>query len=182
MAARIKRTDERKSRFLAMLAEGGSVAAAAKQAKIGRRTAYEWRAADPEFATAWDEAIEVGTDALEDEAVRRARDGVDEPVYYQGEKCGVVRRYSDTLLIFMLKARRRDKFADRPVRLRLPEIAGAQDVLKAQAETISAMARGEITPNEAAIVAGVLDAKRKAIETVDLEQRIAKLEQMETNR
>jgi len=27
------------------------------------------------------------------------------PVYYQGEQCGEVREYSDTLLIFILKAR-----------------------------------------------------------------------------
>jgi hypothetical protein len=39
------------------------------------------------------------------------------------------------------------------------------------------MAIGEVTPDEAATIAGVLDAKRKALETVDLEQRIGRLEQ-----
>ena len=53
----------------------------------------------------------------------------------------------------------------------------ADDVLKAQAAMIRAMAAGEITPDEAATIAGVLDAKRKAIETVQLEERVAKLEQ-----
>jgi hypothetical protein len=162
---RTKRTDEKRVKFLARLAEGASVHAAATAAGIGRSTAYEWREAEPEFSKAWDDAVEAGTDALEDEAIRRARDGVDEPIFYQGEKCGLVRKYSDTLLIFMLKARRREKFAERPVRLRLPEIAGAQDVMKAQAATIEAMARGEITPDEAATIAGVLETKRKAIET-----------------
>jgi hypothetical protein len=117
---------------------------------------------------------------LEDEAKRRAHDGIDEPVFYQGEKCGVVRKYSDNLLIFMLKARRREKFSERsvrPVRLQFPEIADAQDILKAQAAMIQAMAAGEITPDEAATVASVLEAKRKAIETVQLEERVAKLEQ-----
>src|SRR5580700_4431629 len=35
------------------------------------------------FSTAWDEALERGLDALEDEVMRRAKDGVAEPVYYQ---------------------------------------------------------------------------------------------------
>jgi hypothetical protein len=39
------------------------------------------------------------------------------------------------------------------------------------------MAEGEITPDEASVIAGVLEAKRKAIETVQLEERVAKLEQ-----
>lgn len=113
MANRTKRTADRKERFLAILTEGGSVKLAAGKAKIGRRTAYEWREKDAAFAAAWDEAVEAGTDALEDEALRRARDGVDEPVSYQGEQCGLVRKYSDTLLIFMLKARRPEKFKER---------------------------------------------------------------------
>ena len=72
MANRTKRTADHKGRFLAILAEGGSVKLAAEKAKIGRRTAYEWREKDAAFAAAWDEAVEAGTDALEDEAVRRA--------------------------------------------------------------------------------------------------------------
>src|SRR5262245_61740375 len=128
---RTKRTPEKRAAFLAKLAEGGSVNAAVTAARIGRTMAYEWRAADADFATAWDQAVEAGTDALEDEAVRRARDGVDEPVFYQGQQCGTVRRYSDTLLIFTLKARRPEKFKERPVRLQLPEINTAADVLKA---------------------------------------------------
>jgi hypothetical protein len=61
--------------------------------------------------------------------------------------------------------------------LPLPAVETAGDVLKAQAVTIRAMAAGKITPDEAATIAGVLDAKRKAIETVQLEGRVAKLEQ-----
>jgi hypothetical protein len=33
------------------------------------------RKADEAFVAAWDEAVEVGTDLLEDEALRRAKDG-----------------------------------------------------------------------------------------------------------
>ena len=65
------------------------------------------------FAAAWDDAIEDGTDLLEDEVLRRAKDGVDEPRFYEGEVCGHVRKYSDTLAIFLLKARRPEKYSDK---------------------------------------------------------------------
>jgi len=65
----------------------------------------------------------------------------------------------------------------RPIQLSMPAIETAADILRAHAATIQAMAEGEITPDEASVIAGVLEAKRKAIETVQLEERVAKLEQ-----
>lgn len=106
------RTAEKEDAFLEVLSAGGSVYKAARAAKIGRRTAYEWRDADEEFAKRWALAVEDGVDAMEDEAHRRAVEGVDKPVYYQGAECGYVREYSDTLLIFTLKARRPEKYRE----------------------------------------------------------------------
>jgi hypothetical protein len=103
---------EPRARFLAKLAAGYSIAAACRAERIGRRTAYDWRERDEDFAKAWDAAIEEGSDILEDEARRRAHDGVTKPVYQGGALVGVVREYSDTLLIFLLKARRPQKFRD----------------------------------------------------------------------
>ena len=37
---------------------------------------------------------------------------MNEPVFYHGQVCGTVRKYSDTLLIFLLKGARPDKFRD----------------------------------------------------------------------
>lgn len=91
--ARTTRTTK-KARFLEALRRGMSVTAAAQAIGVGRRTVYDWREADPDFASAWDEAVEDGTDLLEDEAWRRAFAG------------------SDTLLIFLLKARRPHKYRD----------------------------------------------------------------------
>jgi len=64
----------------------------------------------------------------------------------------------------------------RPIKINMPVVATTADVLKAQGVAIQAMADGAITPDEAATIAGVLDAKRRAIETVELEKRIAALE------
>ena len=116
VADRSDRTAKKRQAFLAALAETANVLRSSEIARIARRTAYDWKAADSEFADAWERALDIGADALEDEAVRRAVEGVDEPVFYQGKACGVVRKYSDTLLIFLLKGLRPKKYRDRPPR------------------------------------------------------------------
>lgn len=130
---------ERKVGFVAVLAECCNVGRACASVGIGRTTAYRWREEDPGFAEAWDKALAIGVSALEDEAHRRAFEGVDEPLTHQGQftylyrtrldengdpvlnehglpiqdpvldengehKVAAVRKYSDTLAIFLLKA------------------------------------------------------------------------------
>ena len=58
-------TPKRARILLDGVAAGLSVAVAAQAAGICRKTAYNWRHADPAFAAAWDEAIETYTDMLE---------------------------------------------------------------------------------------------------------------------
>ncbi len=64
----------------------------------------------------------------------------------------------------------------RPIEFELPPMASAADLVSALAAVAEAMGRGELTPEEAQAIAGVLEAQRKAIETVGLEQRVAALE------
>jgi hypothetical protein len=80
--------------FLYHLSDGNSVTYSAKKAGVAPRTAYMWRGKDPEFAVAWDDALEQGTDGLEDVALKRAKDG------------------SDPLLMFLLKSRRKEVYVD----------------------------------------------------------------------
>ncbi len=65
----------------------------------------------------------------------------------------------------------------RAVEVALPEVASAADLVPALAAVVAAMARGELTPEEARAVAGVLEAQRKAIETAELEARVAAVEE-----
>ncbi len=65
----------------------------------------------------------------------------------------------------------------RPVEIDLPPVETAKDITAAHGAVIAAMAKGEITPDDAAAIAGVLEARRRAIETVELEARIEKIEQ-----
>jgi hypothetical protein len=111
--ARTPTTEKRKEQFLKELANRANVSDAARAAGVGRRTAYDWRAADEAFAAAWDEAVEHAVDELEREAWRRAAEGFDEPVYQKGELVGTVRRYSDHLMSVLLKAHRPEKFRER---------------------------------------------------------------------
>jgi hypothetical protein len=100
--------------FLTSLSDLGIVKAACEAAQIDRSTAYLAKAADPIFAQAWDDAMESAADVLEQEARRRAHEGIDEPVgFYKGEPSAYVRRYSDTLMIFLLKGARPEKFRER---------------------------------------------------------------------
>lgn len=78
------------------LARGGSITLAADAAGISRNALNVWKREDDEFAAEMADAIEQGTDRLEDAAVERAING-----------------NSDTMLIFMLKGRRRDRWGDK---------------------------------------------------------------------
>ncbi|APT48426.1 hypothetical protein BSA145_21410 (plasmid) [Bacillus safensis] len=64
----------------------------------------------------------------------------------------------------------------KPVRFALLEIKTAADIVPALAAVAQAVANGSLTPEEGQAVAGVLETQRKAIETVDLEARIAAME------
>lgn len=110
---RTNRTEEAaRAAFLQALCGGISVTGACEKSGLPRRTVYDWRDADEKFAAAWDEAIEAGTETMEDEARRRAQDGVDKPVYQGGKRVGSVREFSDTLMMFLLKGRKPEKYRE----------------------------------------------------------------------
>ncbi len=65
---------------------------------------------------------------------------------------------------------------DRPVTIDLPPIKDLNGVGLAQAEILQAVATGSITPNEGERMAAIIEARRRSIETIDLEARISQLE------
>lgn len=84
-----------RAKALVAFRETSTVASACASAGISRQTWYEWVATDPAFQEAVTEATEFVTDELEREAIKRAKEG------------------SDTLVIFLLKSRRRAQYGDR---------------------------------------------------------------------
>jgi hypothetical protein len=105
-------TPDWKPEFLAALADGLHVRDAAFRAKVEPGWPYRVRQTDEEFRKAWDAAQEIGTRMLEREAARRAYHGTLRPVFQGGVEVGQVREYSDSLMQFLLKARRPDKYRD----------------------------------------------------------------------
>jgi hypothetical protein len=96
--ARTTRTPKRPSDpwavFLRELARTANVKVACQKAVVGRTAAYAKRKDESEFAAAWDQAIEEAIEELEEVARQRAVE------------------MSDTLLIFLLKAHRPEKYRE----------------------------------------------------------------------
>lgn len=99
--------------FLDALESTGIVSDACKAAGISTATAYNTRKGDADFEAAWDVALEVAVDAMETEARRRAVDGITRAIYHKGQVVGEEQVYSDGLLQFLLKGRRRSVFGDK---------------------------------------------------------------------
>lgn len=171
----MKLTPEKLTAFCAALAETCNVGRACKAVGISRMTAYTWRKDIPDFADAWDEAMRAGVTALEDEAHRRAFEGVDKPLTHQGRFTHLtdgdgnvlrdaegrplvasVKEYSDTLAIFLLKAHAPEKYRENS----RVELAGNLAVTN--------MSEDEIRAELAALVsAGVVPAEIVPQETHD---------------
>lgn len=129
-----KRPEEWHDRFLEVLAETGNVRLSCLTVDVSRNTAYLHYHSNPAFAERWDDALEDAADVMEQEAQRRAVKGVEKPVIYKGEVAGTwvdddnnmvppgtpgarfvslaVREYSDSLLMFLLKGARPEKYRD----------------------------------------------------------------------
>ncbi|HPT88722.1 MAG TPA: helix-turn-helix domain-containing protein [Bacillota bacterium] len=103
---------KRKELFIAAYKECGTIIQTCRMTGIYRSQVYRWKEEDPEFRDALEQAEEEATEALIAEARRRGLNGVDEPIYYKGKQVGAVKKYSDNLLMFLIKAKRpeyRDK-------------------------------------------------------------------------
>ncbi|MDE0206907.1 MAG: hypothetical protein OXP66_12885 [Candidatus Tectomicrobia bacterium] len=106
--------------FLSALEKTGIVGWAAKTAGVGRRTVYDHKQADPDFAESWEQALDTAEDNLWGEVIRRAVEGEKVPVYYKGKEVGHTTRKSDTLLMFAIREmqRRRERVAPKDTSLR----------------------------------------------------------------
>lgn len=124
--------------FLDWLEKGYSPSKAAKKAGEHLRFFRKWKEDDPNFAEDWEDAIETGSDALEDVATLRAKRG------------------SDGLLTTLLKARRPDKFREKTndVNVKINNVAANIDE---ELERKIAKALGEDPGGEAADPTGAAD-------------------------
>ena len=127
----------RREVFLEKIAEDGNFSRACRLAGLDRAGVYSVIRKDPEFNDRYQDALEQATDVLEAEARRRALEGTEEPVFFQGAECGKVRKYSDSLMALMLKANR-PKYRD-SARMEIGNVPG--ESFKTESESPSQLAR-----------------------------------------
>lgn len=66
---------------------------------------------------------------------------------------------------------------ERPLSLSLPNVATVEGIAEAQAEVVRMVACGDLLPGEGTTLSAILENRRKSLETFELEQRIAALEE-----
>ena len=103
--------------FCQILQETGSITSACAfikkhypRLRLTASVVDDYRVLIPAFGEQVDFAIEMFNAKLENAAVERAVDGVDEPVFYQGIVCGSKKKYSDDLLKFLMQANNPTKY------------------------------------------------------------------------
>jgi hypothetical protein len=67
---------------------------------------------------------------------------------------------------------------ERSVRVELPELVGLPDAVEAMAVLIEAASTGQISPSEAAALAGPITAFSRIIDVAEIEERVDKHEKM----
>lgn len=140
------RTFKRRKAFLDQLEVGNSISRAAEAAGGTVKNFKAWRNADPDFAKDWDEAIETGTDFIEDVATERAL------------------TKSDPLMAMILKARRPDKY-DRGSKL---ELSGGISVEGSKQKLLNKIARLQA---QGAVAAGGAEEEPEVSEKAQPESR-----------
>ena len=97
--------DAVKNTFLESVRRTGLVAKSAKAAGTNSRRIRTECELDKEFSHEFQEALVEYAESVQEELHRRAIDGVEETVYFQGIPCGTKINYSDSLLTTLVKAK-----------------------------------------------------------------------------
>jgi hypothetical protein len=136
-------TIDKKTVFLEALRDKYTVRHAAALARVGRRTVYDWREQDAEFAAAWDEAREDAIEALESTMYDKALAGETLPGF------------------FMLKGMRPDVYRDNV------SIKHSGAVLTAR------MDLDQLDPREKAELFQLVYRRMKSLQSPDTESNVA---------
>lgn len=117
-------SDEQVAIFFATLAETCNVVRSAKAAGFTANWAYRKRKTDAGFRNAWAEAVREGYAKLELVLLERAIKGTPKPVFRRDGSERIVREYSNTLAVALLKrhAETADSASYEPAREELEEI------------------------------------------------------------
>lgn len=111
---RTAKTEAQQRSFFENYVKVGTITGAARRAGIDPAYHYKWLETDPDYPARFKLTHLQASEALVEEGRRRALEGVEEPTgWYRGEPGGFVKRYSDSLLIFLIKGAFPDIYKDR---------------------------------------------------------------------
>jgi hypothetical protein len=82
----------------------------------------------------------------------------------------------DTIALRLCMERVMPPRKGRPIEFELPKLETADDLVSAIGAVLHACSRAQLSPDEASTIVAIIDVKRRAIETVELEKRLAALE------
>lgn len=66
---------------------------------------------------------------------------------------------------------------ERPLSIALPEVVTAEECAAAQAKVLACVAAGDLLPSEGEALAGLIEQQRRSLETSDLAERLAAIEE-----
>lgn len=121
---------EARQKFLSYIAQGWSEEYARKRCHVGHVKYQRYKHDTPEWTADLDAAAERGILSIEDEAHRRAKHGVLNPVVGNGKIVTYRREFSDTLMSLTLKARSKKYAANSATSANLEiTLSGAAQIL-----------------------------------------------------
>jgi hypothetical protein len=129
-------TPDKRVRFLDLLAQHGNARAAASEVGLSVQTAYRLRRRDALFARGWNAALLLARDSSEQLLAELATEGIEEEIWYRGQRTGTKVRFDTRLLLAHLG--RLDRLAD--------EAAAAHDA--GRFDQLLACVAGEQAPPE----------------------------------
>jgi hypothetical protein len=153
--------------FLEAFRQCGTISRAAKAVGINRDTVLNWRNQDSEFEKLFINADCDIADELEAHAIERATTGVRKTVYFRGTRIGETIEKSDTLLMFLLRARRPELYRDKCEHDRVEELKQFGEKISGQFVNILNKTVTDCCPH----CKSSLDNRRRITEELELRAR-----------
>lgn len=92
--------------FLTALSDKGNVSLSCLKSHLSLSAVQKCKEKWAWFYEAWHDAMQFAVDSIEEEAIRRARDGVERNIYFKGDVVGTEQVYSDSLMAKLLEAKK----------------------------------------------------------------------------
>jgi hypothetical protein len=124
-----EKSNEKANKFLRLYGETCNLVEAAKKAGLCRASHYRWLKQNEAYREAFKRTQQLAREVLESELVKRATKGWTEPIYYQGQRCGSVRRFDGATGMALLRGMWPEKYGIQRTEIKT-EISGSIDLIE----------------------------------------------------